>query len=243
VASPSAAIRTLALRATPLESALLNFWISFDQDDWKGVLGQAPRIGDKFPGSMKSFEIRALGELGRLDEMTAAYASAARVVTANNLLSCGLFVLAFSGRVDGVRRCLLSRQLQSLRSRDKTYWILVASQAAGINNEDARRALELDARDATDSEVFRRRAGRLLEAAPTLTGPALSAESVATISAIEDTLTCFSHRIIARSGEFARRFVGVLVGAPYRGVVIRERRWDFSGAAEAANIWSRWAWG
>ncbi len=44
--------------------------------------------------ALKWLEIRALGELGPLDEMIAAYASAASVLPARDLPFCRLYVLA-----------------------------------------------------------------------------------------------------------------------------------------------------
>jgi hypothetical protein len=163
----------------------VNCWISVVQGDWNGVLGQVCSANVKTP-ALKPFGIQALGELGRIDEMIATYASAESTLSPKNLLFCRLFVLAFSGRVEGVR-VLLSRQLRFLRARDKAYWIVIANRAAAIHHEDARRVLASHART-TDDETFRRRAERILEAAPGSPGPALSAESRATIVAIENAL-------------------------------------------------------
>jgi hypothetical protein len=178
-----AGYRTLALRATSEQFALLNCCIPSAQGDWGGVLGQVRSTG--IP-SLKWLEIRALGELGHLDEMITAYASAASVLPARDLAFFRLYVLAFSGRTDGVR-ALLSRRLRFLRPRAKAYWIFVAGQAAGTHDEDARRVLESCVRT-TDDESFRRTAQRHLDAGPTPGGVALSAESRATVAAIEKTL-------------------------------------------------------
>jgi hypothetical protein len=79
-------------------------------------------------------------------------------------LFCRLYVLAFSGNFDGVRS-LLSRQLRFLRSMNKAYWIFIASQAAGMHDDDARRTLASYV-DAADDETFRRAAQRHLAKAP-----------------------------------------------------------------------------
>jgi hypothetical protein len=180
-----AAYRALALHSTPEQSALLNCRISMAQDDWEGVLSQFCSAADKMP-DLKAFGVRALGELGRVNEMIATYASAESGLSPDNLLFSRLFVLAFSGYIDGVR-CLLSRKLRFLKSRDKAYWILIASHAAGTTDEEARRALASYACTA-DDERFRGMAERLLDAAPRPAGPALSEESRATIAAIEKAL-------------------------------------------------------
>ncbi len=67
------------------------------------------------------------------------------------------------------------------------YWMLVTSQAAGTHDEDARRVLESCLR-ASDDETFRKFAKRHMDAGLTPGGVTLSAESRATIAAIEKTL-------------------------------------------------------
>ena len=152
-----AAYRALTSRATPEEFAVLNYSILVAQDDWLGVLTQVRSMGDVKP--LASLEIRALGELGRVQEMATTYAiaTAESVLTPSNLPYCRLYVLAFTGRLDGVRS-LLSRQLRSLSSERKTYWTFIACQAP-----EARRHLEAAA-DAADDETFRRAARRHLDA-------------------------------------------------------------------------------
>lgn len=179
-----AAYRAMVSHATPQQAVVLNCWISIDQDDWEGVLAQLRCAGD--PTGLKWLEIRALGELGRVDEMIATYASAESVLSAGNLQVCRLYVLAYSGRTDAV--CLLlNRQLRFVRPRNKAYWTFIADRAAGTLDEAARCALASHVR-AADDETFRRTAQRHLDAGPTSGGVALSAESRATIEAIEKTL-------------------------------------------------------
>jgi hypothetical protein len=180
-----AAYRALLSDATPEQSVSLNSWIAMDQDDWESMLAQSRSAGDK-PSALKSHEIRALGELGRVDEMIATYASAESVLSREGLLVCRLFVLAFGGRTDAVRS-LLGSQFRSLSARNKAFWIFIAGRAAGKADEEARRVLMSYAR-AADDEAFRRRVQRHLNAAPPPGGAALSAQSRATIAAIEETL-------------------------------------------------------
>lgn len=157
-----AAYRALASRATPEEIAVLNRSIVVAQDDWMGVLTQVRSMDDAKP--MAWIEIRALGELGRVEEMAMAYAIAIAesVLAPGNLPYCRLYVLAFTGRVDGVRS-LLSRQLRSLSSQRKAYWMFIACQAARTHDEEARRHLE-SAADTADDETFGRAARRHLDA-------------------------------------------------------------------------------
>jgi hypothetical protein len=127
-----------------------------------GVLTQIRSIGDAKP--MTCLEIGALGELGRVEEMAMTYAIAVAEsrLEREDFLWCRLFVLAFTGHVDGVQS-LLSHQLRSLSSERKTYWTFIACQAAGTHDEEARRRLEAAA-DAANDETFRRAARRHLGA-------------------------------------------------------------------------------
>jgi hypothetical protein len=115
-------------------------------------------------------EIRALGELGRVDEMATIYAIAAAEssLEPSDSLWCRLYVLAFTGHVDSVQS-LLDRQLRSLSSERKAYWTFIACQAAGTHDEEVRRRLEAAA-DAADDETFRRAARRHLNASPVAEG-------------------------------------------------------------------------
>jgi hypothetical protein len=158
-----AAYRSLAAHAAPEHFVLLNCYIAIARDDWEGVLAQI-RSAAEATSALKWFEIRALGELGRVQEMAMTYVWAESDLSASNRLFCRLYVLAFSGHFDGVRS-LLSRRLRFLRSRNKAYWIFIASQAAGMHDDDARRTLASYV-DAADDETFRRAAQRHLAEAP-----------------------------------------------------------------------------
>lgn len=177
-----AAYRALALRARPEQFSMLNLCIPLACGDWEGVLGQI-RSADDMLQTMKLLEIRALGELGRVDDMVETYASAGAQLSPIDFQFCRLYLLAFGGRIDGVR-ALLDRRLRSLRARNKAYWLFIASKTAGAPDEDTRRALASCAHGAED-ETFRVNARRHLDA-PAPGKVALSAESLATIAAIEE---------------------------------------------------------
>lgn len=170
-----AAYRSLAAYATPEQFTLLNCYIAWAGGDWEGVLGQI-RSTAETTYALKWLEIRALGELGRVEEMAITYVWAESDFSANDRLFCRFFVLAFSGHIDGVR-FLLSRQLRFLSSRNKAYWSFIAGQAAGVQDDDVRRTLASHV-DAADDETFRRAAqGRLAEApraTPTAAGKSLT---------------------------------------------------------------------
>ena len=191
-----AAYKALALHAAPEQSELLNCSILVAQDDWEGVLERFRGAGDKLPALIQ-YKIRALGELGHLDEMIATYDSAESVLRLDTLPSCRLFVMAFSGRADAVHS-LLSKHFRNFSSRDKAYWSFIAAQAAGAEDDEARRVLVSFARDA-DDETFRRRAQRHLEAAGPRRGPVLCTESLEIIATVEETIRKASGRRRLRS--------------------------------------------
>jgi hypothetical protein len=154
-----ASYRSLADKATPEQFALLNCHIAMVQDDWEGVLVQI-RSSDALLPLLKGLEIRALGELKRVDEMLTTYVWAEPDFPARNRPFYRLYVQAFTGHIDGVRS-LFDRQLRFVRPKNKAYWIFVASQAAGLHDDEARHTLESCA-DATDDETFRSAALRHL---------------------------------------------------------------------------------
>jgi hypothetical protein len=96
--------------------------------------------------------------------MVMAYMRAESGLSRHDLLFCRLFVLSFIGHVDDVRS-LLGRQLRFLRPKNKAYWLFIAVQAAGIDDDEARRTL-ISFADATDDETFRKAARRHLAEAP-----------------------------------------------------------------------------
>src|SRR5215831_638281 len=84
--------------------------------------------------------IRALGELGRLDEMVQIYQKAARQLPLGSRRECMLFVLAFTGRVERVQP-LLDRPSFAIDDDSKTYWMGVARLRRDIHDEAARSML------------------------------------------------------------------------------------------------------
>jgi hypothetical protein len=154
-----AAYRALAIRATAEQFAILNCSIAVAQDDWEGVLGQIRSAGETAT-SLKWLEIRALGEIGQVEEMRKTYVLAESILRPGDRIFCWLFVMAFRGYVDEVRS-VLRRELWFLRSRNKAYWIFVADQAAGAHDQEARRVLASFAH-AADDETFRKAAQRHL---------------------------------------------------------------------------------
>jgi hypothetical protein len=164
----AAAYHALASRAPPEEFDRLSCWILVAQDDWMGVLNQIHSMRNA--KAMAWLEIRALGELGRVEEMVMTYAIAVAEssLARDDLPWCGLYVLAFTGRIDAVQS-LLSSRLRSLSSERKIYWTFIACQAARKQDEGTRRSLEAAA-DTADDETFRRAARRHLDASLPIEG-------------------------------------------------------------------------
>jgi hypothetical protein len=168
------AYRALAVHATAEQLAVLNYYIAIAKDDWEGVLRQS-RSASETASFPKRLEIRALGEIGQVEEMMKTYALAGSILRPPDLILCWLYVMAFSGYTDEVHS-LLRRQLRFFKPRNKAYWIFVADQAAGVHEEDARRVLELFAH-AADDETFHKAAQRHLAKAPAA-GKRITAPSV-----------------------------------------------------------------
>jgi len=180
IAAEIAAYEALTPNATPEQAAMLGQWTAIARDDWASVLVQV-----RSAGPAPVLEIRALGELGRTDEMIAAYRRLPRRFERMGLLHCALWVLAFGGRRDGVE-ALLRGRLRSTVAEHKAYWSFVATQAAGADDAEQRRLLAQHA-GASEDETFRRAAARHL-AGPARREPiALSPAAFATIASIEKT--------------------------------------------------------
>jgi hypothetical protein len=184
------AYRALAARATSEQAAFLNCCVSIARDDWKNLLGQVCSGG--FGAHSRLFEIRALGELGRVDEMVKTFALAETALRPSELPFGRLQVLANTGHPYAVR-FLLSRQLRFVRPRHKAYWMFIAEQAAGACDAETRRLLESYVR-ADNDETFRRAAQRRLDAGPTLGVAVLSAESHAVIETLLEKMTLEQRR-------------------------------------------------
>lgn len=183
-----AAYASLKRNATAGEAAVIDCSAAAVRDDWASVLGLARGV----PG-WTMYEIRALGELGRVEEMIAVFAAMQPKPRRRDLDQIWLTVLAFAGRVDAVR-VLLRGKLRFVRPEKAAYWSFIAADAAGVADE-SRRALAEHARE-SDDEAFRRAAQRHLAAPPAR--QTLSPAATAAIAQIEAALP---HRADGRSGE------------------------------------------
>jgi hypothetical protein len=175
-----AAYASMKRRATPGEVRILDCAAAFARDDWARVLDTSRDVPE-----LKGYEIRALAELGRVDEVIAAVATLRPKPRGRELDHCWLIALAFAGRVDGVR-ALLRGKLRFLGPHTAAYWSFIAATAAGVS-DDTRRALADHARQ-SDDESFRRAAQRHLATAVPSASPALSPGSTAALAEIAASL-------------------------------------------------------
>jgi len=121
------------------------------------------RAGDVDFAEAKPHEIRALGELGRLDEMVQAYQNAKRWLFFRNRQECMLFVFAFTGRIERVQQ-LVDGPLVGLDEESKIYWIAVARLRRDRNDEAARSMLRKLSETGTGDGVRRSAAQQLRRA-------------------------------------------------------------------------------
>lgn len=180
-----AALQTLAERATPEQSTLLQSCIVRARDDWQGVLESVRRR----PGAtsdLRSLEIRALGEVGRIDEMVRVYAAAKSKMIGLDLYLAHLFIFAFCGRVESVGS-LLEHQLRSLAPEAKDYWTAIALKAGG-GNDDAWRGLLTNLAGAAQDTTTRRAAARHLAAPPYQARALLTPDSLVILDEAENWL-------------------------------------------------------
>lgn len=132
-----------------------------ERRDWDAVLSLA-RGGNVEFSEATSREIRALGELGRLEAMVHAYARAERWLTLEKRRECMLFVCAFTGRLSCVEH-LLSRP-PAADDEVKTFWVAVARLRADRADKIARSTLQGLAEAGVEARVRRSAAQELARA-------------------------------------------------------------------------------
>jgi hypothetical protein len=142
------------------------------------------RDGDVPFTDAKPREIRALGELGRLDEMVQTYQKAAKRLPLGSRRECMLFVLAFTGRVERVQP-LLDRPSFAIDADSKKYWMGVARLRRDIHDEAARSMLRRLTETGTSDGVRRSATQQLQQAVQeTSLSISLTEESARAIDAI-----------------------------------------------------------
>jgi len=135
----TAALKQIEATGSRTQKALARLLLAHEQRDWETLLVLS-RAGDVDFAEAKPREIRALGELGHLDEMVEAYQNAKRWLFFRSRQECMLFVFAFTGRIEHVQQ-LVDGPLVGLDEESKTYWIAVARLRRDGNDEAARSML------------------------------------------------------------------------------------------------------
>jgi hypothetical protein len=158
----AAALTQIESSGSRKQRALARVMLAHERRDWSGLLILS-RAGDVPCAEAKPREIRALGELGRLDEMVQIYQKAARWLPLDNLRECTLFVLAFTGRVEGVQQ-MLDRPFLTIDDASKTYWTGVARLRRDIHDEAGRSMLRRLTETDTPEGVRRSAAQQLQQA-------------------------------------------------------------------------------
>lgn len=120
-----APLTELMRRSAPDQRATVETLIARSRGRWDEVLAILAHAGEA-RRDLRSLEVRALGETGRIEEMLRVFEAAKTSLVGHNLVYAELFVLAFTGRRQAVER-LLSGQLASLESEVKTYWRAIAA--------------------------------------------------------------------------------------------------------------------
>ena len=105
--------------------------------------------------------MRALGEVGRLDQLVQIYHDTAAAIFPDTRQHCMLFVFACTGRVEGAQR-LLSGPLAGFDDESKRYWSAVAALGQDHTDEAARAVLDTLVKESA-RERLRRSAAQHLE--------------------------------------------------------------------------------
>ena len=188
-AAGESALAALADSVSPEHRPLVDVCRAAAQDDWGRVLVYS-RQSDAANELLKPYEIRALGEIGRLNEMVAVFAHARAILSGHNLVISKLFVLVFSGRNAAVDR-LFEGPLSGMVDEAKFYWRAVATLCSGGDVELGRRTLATLADTAAQPKMRTAARRHLAIAAP---GDSLVPSTLAVVNALEDqTLPSSSH--------------------------------------------------
>ena len=150
--------------------------------DWHEILALT-QLETSATAVLKPLEIRALGELGLTSEMLQAYQATGQRLLGMTLQTTKMIVLAFSGRPLGVAR-LFARQLASLDTEAKTYWLAIANLNSAANQESALHSLKTLAQSAK-RPVTRIRAAKHLQDLEKSRQQTLSPGEIGILDAIE----------------------------------------------------------
>lgn len=169
-AETEAALQALRATASPAQQAVVDVFLASERDDWPAVL-LAARASTAPPFELKASEIRALGELGRRDEMLALYEQVKSRLIGIHLTTTQLFIFAFTGRVARVED-LLTGALSGLPVDGKVFWRAIARRAANPDDALAQSALAAMAQSGTRYKSRLAAARALARPAPPALSPA-----------------------------------------------------------------------
>lgn len=181
-----AALRAIAADASPAERITIQGHVLRAEDDWQGLLEHFHAHRDEIV-SVGTLEIRALGELGRTEEMLAAYDAAKLRLNGLELLEAHLFVLAYGGRPAEVA-VMLKGALAGLGGEAKSYWTAIAARASGAGAHEWQAPLR-KAADASRNATFKNRAARQLAMPSAAVGETLSPRALAIVDTTAHRVT------------------------------------------------------
>jgi hypothetical protein len=157
-----AALARIEATGTQKQVAFARLLLAQERRDWEALLSLSRAEKVEF-SEAKPREIRALGELGRLEEMVYTYRSAERWLLLAKRHECLLFVCAFTGRLACVQH-LLSRPRFAVDDEAKTFWLAATRLRADQKDKVARAMLQDLAETSLEARV-RRSAAEQLERA------------------------------------------------------------------------------
>lgn len=166
-----AALGRIEATGSGRQKAFARLMLAQERRDWDGVLVLARARGVDY-SEAKPREIRALGELGHLEEMVQTYAEAEKWLLPQLRQECRLFVFAFMGRTAAVQQ-VLDAALSAMDDAGKAYWTAVARLGADRHDEVGRATL-LRLAETGASEGVRRSAAQQLQRAVAGEAPAPS---------------------------------------------------------------------
>lgn len=126
-----AALEALGARSPPGQRAAIAALIALERGEWQRIVeiaAQSPAPGM----NLRALEIRALGELGRLEEMVQLYEASKTAMSGAELAMAQLFILAFTGHIAATDKSLDGVNAH-LDADTKAYW-----RAVALGNDPAR---------------------------------------------------------------------------------------------------------
>lgn len=175
------ALEALKPIATPAQLTSLDITIARLRGTWDDVVRLASDPARDTRGQQEAI-LRALGELGQVDEMVEVYQRSKSQLMGNALFNAQLFLLAYGGRKDGVDLLLASKQGR-MHPDYRAYWQGVAAfNAPGFRDVGRAKLAHLAAE--APITILREAAARYVAAADALPPVSLSPAAAAGIDAI-----------------------------------------------------------